>query len=180
MNWRNECIAFPPPVAWINCIKWSEIILESTPEKPIQFCTNDNIDAKVVHDKNRCCAVFTEPQPETHRQSSEGMAPLDIKFDLVGNLSRNSLHAKTETFWGTYWCQTKSATEAACKRDIFHSKHGVHTLNEMTPGRVRKPHPLIWNISLHRNIKIQLYFYVISYLSVNSIVNFIKHYKFNH
>jgi len=74
---------------------------ESTPKKPIQPRTRGHKDAKVEHDKNKCCADSTKPHLETHGEAFEDVIPQVTKFNLVGNLSRSSRHAKNETFKGT-------------------------------------------------------------------------------
>jgi len=53
-----------------------------------------------------------KPQSEIHREAVDEMTPLETKLDLVGNLSRSSLYAKTETFNGTWLCQINVAAES--------------------------------------------------------------------
>jgi len=113
MSWIKERLALPPHVEWTNCKKWSNKMWESTPRKPIRSRTSSYKDAKVVHVKNKCCAVSSRSHPETHEEAWEEMTLLDIKFDLVGNLSRSSRHTKTKTFKESWLCPINSAAEFA-------------------------------------------------------------------
>jgi len=105
---RNERLALPWPVIKVNCNKWSEILLESTPTKPIHSRTCCHNDAKVVHVRNKCSVVSTWPHPETQKVVDVGITPRFARLAFVGKRSWISCQAKPETFRGTWWCQTRS------------------------------------------------------------------------
>jgi len=104
----NERLTLPPPVMYINCTKWSEILLQSTPTNPIHSRTCYHNDANTVHERKRCSAVSTLPQPETHKKSSAAIMPRIARLAFVGKRSRMSLQANIVTFNGTCLCHTNS------------------------------------------------------------------------
>jgi len=110
INWRNELLALPTSVIKVNCVKWSEMLLEFAPTNPIHWRTCFHNGAKEVQDKNKWSVVSTWPHPDTQRVASVWIIPRAAKFALVGRRSRISRQAKIETFKGTCRCQTKSKT----------------------------------------------------------------------
>ncbi|MCI31977.1 hypothetical protein A2U01_0053189 [Trifolium medium] len=63
----------------------------------------------MLQEINKCCADSIPPHPVTQDRVAEGMIPRIVKLSFVGNLSRNSLQAKIDTFRGICLCQMRFA-----------------------------------------------------------------------
>ena len=84
---KNELLALPGPVIKVNCNKWSEILLESTPTKPIHSRTCCHKDEKVGQVRNKCSAVSTWPHPETQYDADDGKTLHIARLVFVGKRS---------------------------------------------------------------------------------------------
>jgi len=93
------------PEEWTNWTKWSCKWSGSADATPIHNLTRLQREG---HDRNTWRVVSEAPQLVTRNCKSWKVTLRVTKWSFVGNLFRKSLHAKIETFRGTYLCQFKS------------------------------------------------------------------------
>lgn len=75
-------------------MKWSGITWGSTLGMSIHGRSWCHKEPKVPHERNKCCAFSTWPQPAMQKLASVKIMSRFTRFDLVGNMSQSNLKQK--------------------------------------------------------------------------------------